>query len=122
MRHQTARGMTILLGLILASPAMAQDVRRDDATSLEQSPQLPETPPGQTATSSVGQTGQRQTREQVAQEAGIEPMARIGGRIQSRAETRIRNRIDRNYAPQPSAASPFIVSGEQARVPAGIPR
>lgn len=76
---------------------------------------LAETQPGQTATSPAGQTGQRQTREQVAQDTGIEPMGRITNRIQNRAQTRIRNRIDRYYDPQANTTSPFAVAGEQAR-------
>lgn len=60
-------------------------------------------------------TGQRQTREQIKQDAGIEPMGRITSRIQSRAQTRIRNRIDRYYDPLANATSPFVVADEQAR-------
>ena len=71
--------------------------------------------PGGTATSSAGQTGQRRTREQVAEGAGIEPVARIASRIQNRAQTRIRNRLDRYYDPQANAVSPFVVAGDQAR-------
>jgi len=71
--------------------------------------------PGGTATSSAGQAGLRRTREQVAQSAGIEPMARIASRIQNRAQTRIRNRLDRYYDPQANVISPFLVAGDQAR-------
>ncbi len=78
----------------------------------------PETRPGQTADSFAGETGQRRTREQVAQDAGVEPMARIGGRIQNRTQNRIRNRIDRYYNPQANATSPFVVASEQARTAA----
>ena len=74
-----------------------------------------DTRPGQTASSSVGTAGQRQTREQLGQEAGIEPLARISGRIQNRAQMRVRNRIDRYYDPQANAMSPFVVAGDQAR-------
>ena len=48
--------------------------------------------PGRIARSSAGQVGQRQTRFTAAEQAGIEPMARIANRVQNR----IRNRIDRN--------------------------
>jgi len=81
------------------------------------SPQ-PEARPGQTATSTTGQAGQRQTRDQLAVKAGIEPLARIGGRIENRAQTRIRNRIDRYYDPLANATSPFVVAGNQARTAA----
>lgn len=85
----------------------------DSATEQDASP-----PPRQPLVSDTivtEQPGQRQTREQIAQDAGIEPMARINGRIQNRVQSRIRNRIDRYYNPQANAASPFQVAGEQAR-------
>lgn len=74
-----------------------------------------DTRPGQTASSSAGTTGQRQTREQLGQVAGIEPLARISGRIQNRTQMRVRNRIDRYYDPQANVISPFVVAGDQAR-------
>lgn len=80
-----------------------------------------QTPAGQTVTTTVGQAGQRQNRDQIAQDAGIEPIGRINGRIRNRVESRIRNRIDRYYDPQANAASPFEVAGDQARS-AGRPR
>lgn len=103
---------------------MAQDRYQDD--SQEQAPPvqqqtLPETRQGETARSTVGQAGQRQSREQIAQDARIEPMGRINGRIQNRVQSRIRDRIDRYYDPQANAASPFEVAGDQART-AGRPR
>ncbi|KQM78770.1 hypothetical protein ASE70_18935 [Sphingomonas sp. Leaf22] len=102
---------------------MAQD--RYGNNSPDQAPpvqsSLPATQQGETARSAAGQTGQRQTREEVAAEAGIEPMGRINGRIQNRVQSRIRNRIDRYYDPQANATSPFAVAGDQART-AGRPR
>lgn len=83
--------------LLAAAPVAAQDA-----------------PPGQTANSSVGQVGQRQTREKAA--ATIAPTARIASRIVNRVQSRIRNRIDRYYDPKANAASPFEVAGEQARI------
>ncbi len=119
------RRVSLLLALCLVTPAMAQgryqDNMQERAAPLPVQQPLPETREGETARSIVGQAGQRQTREKVAQDAGIEPMARINGRIQNRAQTRIRNRIDRYYDPQANAASPFEVAGEQARS-AGRPR
>jgi hypothetical protein len=70
---------------------------------------------GETARSTVGQVGERQTPEQLGRDAGIEPMARITSRIQNRVQSRIRNRIDRYYDPQANATSPFDVAGNQAR-------
>lgn len=112
-----------LLALCLSMPAMAQDRYQDDAQDPAapiQQP-LPETRQGETARSAAGQTGQRQTREEVAAEAGIEPMGRIANRVQNRVQSRIRNRIDRYYDPQANATSPFAVAGDQART-AGRPR
>lgn len=115
---------SFLLALCLSAPALAQDRYQDDtqdqAAPLQQPP-LPETRQGETARSAAGQAGQRQTREAVAAEAGIEPMGRINGRIQNRVQSRIRNRIDRYYDPQANATSPFAVAGDQTRT-AGRPR
>lgn len=110
-------GVSFLLALCLTAPAGAQDRYQDDLQDQPAPVQqpLPETRQGGTARSAAGQAGQRQTREQIAQDAGIEPMARINGRIQNRVQSRIRNRIDRYYSPQANAASPFEVAGEQAR-------
>lgn len=108
--------------LSISLPAWSQDRSDDVGTDqISQEVAIPprnlasDTSPGQTARSAAGQAGQRQTRERVAQDTGIEPMGRIGGRIQNRAQTRIRNRIDRYYDPQANATSPFVVAGEQAR-------
>ncbi len=71
------------------------------------------TPVSQTAESSAGQVGQRQTREKVA--PNINPAGRTNSRIANRVESRIRNRIDRYYDPQANATSPFKVAEEQTR-------
>jgi len=117
------RGVSFFLVLCLTAPAAAQDRYQNDSQSqpppIQQS--LPETRQGETARSAAGQAGQRQSREQIAQDASIEPMARINGRIQNRVQSRIRNRIDRYYDPQANATSPFEVAGDQART-AGRPR
>lgn len=99
----------------------AQDLRQSgasgDQTDAPRVPvaSIPDPVPGQTATSTAGQAGRRQSRDELGREAGIAPMARIGGRVRNRAETRIRNRIDRNYDPQANTVSPFAVAGDQAR-------
>ncbi len=120
----------LLTGLSLAaatSPATAQlrwpqntpstVVVEDQPPAQPQQPQEPldTNPGGHTARSSAGQVGQRQNRELTAQQAGIEPMARIAGRVQNRVQNRIRNRIDRYYDAQANATDPFIVASEQAR-------
>jgi len=106
---------TIIMGVFLSLISTAQSEagqRSVDQATFEQET-LPTPAPGQTATLAVGQVGQRQTRERPIE--GIEPMARITSRIQNRAQTRIRNRIDRYYDPQANATSLFAVAGEQAR-------
>lgn len=121
--NDAMRIASLLLALCLSTPVMAQDRYLDDAqdpVAPVQQP-LPETRQGETARSAAGQTGQRQTRDEVAVEAGIEPMGRISGRIQNRVQSRIRNRIDRYYDPQANAISPFAVAGDEARA-AGRPR
>lgn len=102
------------------SRAVPPDSRpQDDSYSeIEPVPQpsaQPQARQGETARSVAGQAGRRQTRDQVAQNAGIEPMGRVDGRIQNRVQTRVRNRIDRYYDPQANMTSPFVVAGEQAR-------
>lgn len=69
----------------------------------------------QVAGSSAGSAGERQTRSILADEAGIEPMARLNSRVQNRVQSRIRNRIDRYYDPQANALSPFKVAGDETR-------
>ncbi len=99
--------------LMMPMPVAAQTSPPQDDPSI--SSILPETRPGETARSVAGQTGQRQTREQVAQDIGIEPMARVNSRIQNRVQSRIRNRMDRYYDPQANTTSPFAVASDQAR-------
>lgn len=113
---------------LVSTPAIAQASAPQSVTSaadtqdreqpvVQQRPQTPlqTNPSGRTARSSVGQVGQRQTRDTAADEAGIKPMARIASRVQNRVQNRIRNRIDRYYSPQANATDPFAVAGEQAR-------
>ncbi|WP_277984380.1 hypothetical protein [Sphingomonas faeni] len=102
----------------MAVPAIAQIQKSPETIqsteSLEEDPAL--TAPTRTPVDPVDQFAQRQTREGVAKETGIEPLGRISTRIQNRVESRLRNRIDRNYNPQANAISPFVVAGDQARV------
>lgn len=103
-----------------AMTAMDDENEGQEAAPQQQTP-LDTNPTGRTARSSVGQAGQRQTREAAAEQAGIKPMARIASRIQNRVQNRIRNRIDRNYDPQAGATDPFAVAEDQART-TGRPR
>jgi len=107
-----------LLTILVAVPAGAQ-VRADLDPQVTQQEVAPTFSANRqvwrTSDAGNGQTGQRQTRDEVATLTGIEPMRRIGSRVQNRAQTRIRNRIDRYYDPQSNATSPFVVASEQAR-------
>jgi hypothetical protein len=76
---------------------------------------------GSNARTSLGQVGQRQTREVAAEQVGIKPMARIANRVQNRINNRIRNRVDRNYDPQGNPANPFAIAEDQVRT-TGQPR
>ena len=106
------------------APAPAQvrppstPVQEEDAQPL---PALPANQVGDVAESSVGQVGQRETRDSAALVDGIKPNARIDGRIQNRVQNRIYNRIDRNYGPQAGVVNPFAVAQDQTRV-GGQPR
>lgn len=122
------RGLYLLgiVGVIgVASPVTAQiPTNRPIEDEMQQLPSPSTSTPevvmrtGQTADTGTGQVGQRQTREQVAQAAGVEPTGRIDGRIQNRVQARIRNRIDRYYDPQANAIAPFTVAGAQLRTTA----
>lgn len=94
----------------ISTPASAQ------TESAGASIELPLSTAGQTVSSAAGRIGERQTRDELAQAIGVKPMARINGRIQNRVQNRVRNRIDRYYDPQANVNSPFIVSGELARL------
>jgi hypothetical protein len=112
---------TVLVLLAAAAPAQGQII--SDEQEQQDIPQLPPpspvAPPGRVADSTVGQVGQRQTREQAAQ--GIAPTARIRNRISNRVQSRLRNRIDRSYDPQANAADPFAVAADRLRT-TGNPR
>jgi len=120
--------MLIGLSLALATEPAAAQVRSSGATSAangqdneqpivqqRQPTPLEANPSGRTARSSVGQVGQRQSRDTAAQQTGVKPMARIANRVQNRVQSRIRNRIDRNYHPQANATDPFVVAEDQVR-------
>lgn len=114
------RAVTMTLCLLAATSAFAQAVAQDEPPEQTQTPVRP-IQAGRVADSSVGEVGQRQTREGAAAEAGITPMARIASRIQNRVQSRIRNRIDRDYDPQANATNPFEAAEEETRS-AGRPR
>lgn len=89
------------------------------AQELDTPPVLVAKEVGQTAQSSAGQTGQRQTRATAETAVGAVPLARIGNRVPNRVQSRVRNRIDRYYDPVANAASPFAVAGERIREATG---
>jgi len=94
----------LVLFVIATNPARGQQTTAQD---------------GRVASSTVGQAGQRQTREQAA--PNIQPMDRIASRIQNRVQSRLRTRIDRDEAPIEAALTTFAAADEQTRTP-GRPR
>ena len=120
------RNMLCLIATLLtiSTPAFAQDAGRLSVDpALEQLPPPQPTMPvpraGQTADGLSGQAGVRQSRDQVE---GVNPMARIGNRIQNRVQARLRNRIDRNYDPRANATSPFDIAGQETQRAGQSPR
>lgn len=85
-------------------------------------PPLPPPPPaqGRVAESTVGEVGQRQSREDAVE--GIRPATRLANRIQNRVQLRLRNRIDRNYDAAANATDPFAIAQEQTRTAGRSPR
>ena len=109
-----------VLCLAIAAPSLGQEARApDELETLDSQGQplrtsrIEPTTAGSNAQSSVGRTGQRQTREQVTPAA--KPMTRISNRINNRVQSRIRTRIDPNYDPQANARSPFEAAESEAR-------
>lgn len=123
--------MAVAAAVLLAAMPAAAQVRtppptdQDDEQPVPQPQQQPTQPrtneAGRVAESSVGQVGQRQTRESAATETGIKPMARIASRVQNRVQNRVRNRIDRDYDPRANATDPFAVAEDQTKT-SGRPR
>ena len=102
------RAAIYLAAALLCLPAIGhaapQDRTRDANTA-----EIPVAPPvtdqqvadvqnARTSDTGFGQVGQRQTRQDAAREAGIEPMARIDNRISNRIQSRLRTRLDQNYS------------------------
>ncbi|WP_207791105.1 hypothetical protein [Allosphingosinicella flava] len=70
------------------------DIESADEVSSEVKASVPRQ--GQTAESLSGPIGKRKGRDQAY---AMDPMGRVNNRIANRVETRLRNRIDRNYSP-----------------------
>lgn len=96
-----------LLALVIALPAAAQTGLSDPAA---ETPQPVVTRPVDPVVA-----GQRQSSDQTAREAGITPMARVGGRIQNRIQSRINNRLERTDRLSANATATFVAPGEQVR-------
>lgn len=95
-RHFLNAALFVASGLFTVAPVSAQQM----AT-------------GQTATSSVGQVGRRQS-----QVLNVKPVARLNNRIQNRVQSRIRSRIDRDYSAPSDTLSSFTSAAAQARTTA----
>ena len=111
-----ALSLTVLFS---ALPALDQQNAGPHGSTAIQQPSLAaaDQNAGQTAKSSAGRAGDRQT---AAQAIGNKPLARINGRIPSRVDSRILNRIDRTYDP-PVDASSAILAASRAAAKAGRP-
>lgn len=98
----------VLAAVLLWVPSIgnaAPQSRTSDANTVElpiappvAAPQVADAQNARTSDTGNGQVGQRQTRQDAAREAGIEPMARIDNRIRNRVQSRLRTRLDRNYS------------------------
>lgn len=116
MRLSILSAATLLA--VVATPAIAFAQSRIDQEEPEQQgssaswQQAPARPiqAGRTADISVGEVGQRQTRERAA--PNVQPLARINSRINNRVRARLANRIDRNYDPA-NATDPFATAENQ---------
>ncbi|MGC6399985.1 hypothetical protein ACNI3Q_05330 [Sphingomonas sp. FW199] len=89
--------LTIAAAMLLASTPLAAQLAPQ--TEAPPAPVI-DTAARQAPVTDAGQIGQRQTRADIANGAGIQPMARINNRVSTRVETRFRNRLDRNYSEQ----------------------
>lgn len=114
----------IVVGSVLVAVPAAAQFHLAGASSQSKGDEMPMVPqqevspvlnsPGRVAQSSVGQIGQRQTRDIADAQAGIKPMARISNRIENRVENRSRTRIDRGYAPASNSTESFQVAQDQS--------
>jgi hypothetical protein len=120
MKMHLPQALLLSLGLLGWVPAAAQvgDAVSEDVIP----PTVVDARAGRTPVTHGGRIGQRQTREDAAREAGVEPMARINNRIANRIQARRRARIDPSYDPQADAASPFAIAEEQTRKGSSTPR
>lgn len=106
--------LTVIILAMLSAPAAAQTSPLNEP--IEEVPGVRPTAPRP-----AEPPGQRQTREQVAEKAGITPFGRIENRIQNRVQSRINNRINGDYRTQSDATSSFVIASDQARI-TGRPR
>jgi len=67
---------------------------------------------GSVSSSSVGQVGVRQTREN---SPVVAPTARIANRINNRVNLRVNNRIDRNYQSNAGTFAPYLNAAEEVK-------
>lgn len=110
-------GLGALAALVVGPSAYGQTFPIDP--SARQTPeQLPSDHGGlqgaaRNPTVGAGEIGQRQTRADAA--PNVNPVGRLGKRVENRIENRIRNRIDRKYDPTANATSPFERAEERAR-------
>ena len=64
------------------------------------------------ARAATGEVGQRQSREEIQ---GVTPLARIENRLDTRVNSRLRTRLDRNYSGLQSGANDIEDANQRAR-------
>lgn len=104
---------------VVAETSNVQDSDDQEPVQTQTATTVVEQRLGRVAEASVGEVGQRQTRNQAV--GGTRPLARISSRLQTRVQNRLRNRIDRNYDAQANATNPFAIA-EAENMSASAPR
>lgn len=114
-----SRAGLIALAILVSAPCFAQDSGALDQSEPDQASYEP--PQNDLPQSAAGQAGLRQTRDQLARDAGLQPLARIDSRVRNRLQSRIQNRIDPAYNAPANATSVIEVADEQARIAGQAP-
>ncbi len=100
-------------------PPRQTDERRDQVFGPGPSPFEKSRRAGETTSVFSQRSGERQTANSAP---GIESGARIATRVSNRVRARLASRIDRSYAPQANASSPFEAAADRTRRQGQAPR
>lgn len=113
----TRKVTSALIALILLVPG-ATTPASSQTTLVRTEPEQPQTiidpKVADTVDTGAGRVGQRQSRDELARVTNGQPLARIDSRIGNRVQSRVRNRLDRNYHPTANATSPFEVAEQRS--------